>query len=90
MDEGGGLGAQMVPAMAGGGGVDHGVARGETVGDDVAVAVVEVNREQPVGDVDHLATRPFRRLSTRYAHPDTRYLDLGEQAAVFWSEPLIS
>lgn len=30
------------------------------------------------------ADRPFRRISTRWAHPDTRYLDLGEQAAVFW------
>ena len=34
--------------------------------------------------VREVADRPFRRLSTRYAHPDTRYLDLGEQAAVFW------
>ena len=30
------------------------------------------------------ADRDFRRISTRWAHPDTRYLDLGEQAAVFW------
>ena len=34
--------------------------------------------------IREVADRPFRRLSTRYAHPDTRYLDLGEQAAVFW------
>ncbi len=34
--------------------------------------------------IREIADRPFRRLSTRYAHPDTRYLDLGEQAAVFW------
>ena len=36
--------------------------------------------------IREVADRPFRRLSTRYAHPDTRYLDLGEQAAVFWSK----
>lgn len=30
------------------------------------------------------AARDFRRISTRWAHPDTRYLDLGQQAAVFW------
>ncbi len=30
------------------------------------------------------ADRDFRRISTRWAHPNTRYLDLGEQAAVFW------
>ena len=34
--------------------------------------------------IREVADRPFRRLSTRYAHPDTRYLDLREQAAVFW------
>ena len=34
--------------------------------------------------IREVADRPFRRLSVRYAHPDTRYLDLGEQAAVFW------
>ncbi len=36
--------------------------------------------------IREVADRPFRRLSVRYAHPDTRYLDLGEQAAVFWSK----
>jgi ectoine hydroxylase-related dioxygenase (phytanoyl-CoA dioxygenase family) len=28
--------------------------------------------------------RPFRRVSTRWATPDTRYLDRGSQAASFW------
>lgn len=42
---------------------------------------------QPQLNVEPLrevADRWFRRISTRWAHPDTRYLDLGEQAAVFW------
>ena len=34
--------------------------------------------------VREVADRDFRRLSTRWAHPDTCYLDQGEQAATFW------
>lgn len=31
-----------------------------------------------------IADRPFRRISTRWADPSTRYLDRGTQAASFW------
>lgn len=29
-------------------------------------------------------SRPFRRVSTRWIHPDAVYVDLGSQAATFW------
>ena len=31
-----------------------------------------------------IADRPFRRISTRWAEPETRYLDRGPQVANFW------
>jgi hypothetical protein len=34
---------------------------------------------------DPVTDRPFRRFSTRWAHPDTRYRDRGTQAARFWN-----
>ena len=49
-------------------------------GDAVALDSRLLHATGPARIVD----RPFRRISTRWAHPDTRFLDQGTQAARFW------
>ena len=50
----GGVGPQVAPAVAGVGGVHHGVARRQPVGDETAVVGLDLHDQPAGGDVDHL------------------------------------